>query len=263
MTGTEKILVRREGRVGYLVFNNPERHNAVSLEMWERAAEYLSEMAADANVGVVVLRGAGSKAFVSGADISRFEDERGSEDAVRRYSAAVETAYAAVHDFPKPVLAMIRGYCFGGGLGLAVSCDIRVASNTARFAMPAAKLGLGYDIAGVRRFVEVMGSSFTKEMFFTAQTFDAEEARAMGLANRVVPDAEIEQFVSNYAEKIAANAPLTIAATKYIVGELAKDPAERNLAQCSALVQRCFRSRDYEEGRRAFMEKRKPVFTGT
>jgi enoyl-CoA hydratase/carnithine racemase len=157
---------------------------------------------------------------------------------------------------------MIRGYCVGGGLGLAAGCDIRIASDHARFAMPAARLGLGYDFVGMRRFVEVLGPSFTKEMFFTARQFDANEAHAMGFANRVVPDSEIEGYVRNYADMIAANAPLTIESVKFIVGELMKDAPERDLARCTELVQRCFSSSDYEEGRKAFMEKRKPVFTG-
>jgi enoyl-CoA hydratase/carnithine racemase len=262
MTASDKIVARRDGRVGYVVFNNPERHNAVSLAMWERAAEVVEEFARDAGIGVIVLTGAGNKAFVSGADISEFENERGNEKAVARYNSAVEQAYSAVHDCPKPTIAMIRGYCVGGGLGLAVSCDIRVASDHARFAMPAAKLGLGYDFTGIRRFVQILGPSFTKEMFFTARQFDAGEARAMSLANRVLPDSEIESYVRNYADMIAANAPLTIASVKFIVGELLKDESGRDLARCTNLVQRCFLSSDYEEGRKAFMEKRSPVFTG-
>jgi enoyl-CoA hydratase/carnithine racemase len=263
MNATDKIVARKEGRTGYLIFNNPERHNAVSLDMWTAAADVLDDFAKDGNVGVVVLTGAGGKAFVSGADISKFDDERGTADAINRYNAAVERAYAMVHDFPKPTIAMIRGYCIGGGLGLAISCDLRIVSDQARFSMPAAKLGLGYDLPGLRRFVEVLGASFTKEMFLSARQFDAREALAMGLANRVVSDGEIESYVREYAGAIAANAPLTIASVKFIVAELMKDPAERDLASCSALVQQCFASRDYQEGRRAFLEKRKPVFTGT
>lgn len=263
MSGSGEIQSRTEGRVGYLVFSNPERHNAVSLAMWEKAGDALQAFADDGGIGVVVVTGAGSKAFVSGADISRFEDERGTEAAVSRYGAAVERVYAAVHDFPKPTIAMIRGYCIGGGLGLAVSCDIRIASDTARFAMPAAKLGLGYDLAGMRRFVSVLGPSFTKEMFLTARQFDVAEARVMGLVNRAVPDGEIEVFTRAYADSIAANAPLTLAAAKFIVGELLKDESARDLARCTAMVERCFASRDYEEGRRAFLEKRRPDFSGT
>jgi len=262
MSESGEILARKEGRVGYLTFSNPARHNAVSLAMWEDAGNRLREFAGDSSVGVVVLGGAGSKSFVSGADISKFDKERATEDAARSYGASVERVYAAVHDFPKPTIAMIRGYCIGGGLGLAISCDIRIAARHSRFAMPAAKLGLGYDMAGMRRFVEVLGTSFTKEMFFTARQFDVDEARLMGLVNRVVPDEEIEDFTRAYAETMAANAPLTVAAAKFIVTELAKDASERDIARCTAMVDRCFGSRDYEEGRRAFLEKRKPAFTG-
>jgi enoyl-CoA hydratase len=263
MTATDKIVAQKDGRIGYLIFNNPERHNAVSLDMWVAAANVLEDFAKDGNVGVVVLAGAGGRAFVSGADISKFDDERGTVAAIAQYNAAVEHTYAQVHNFPKPTIAMIRGYCFGGGLGLAISCDLRIATDQARFAMPAARLGLGYDLPGMRRFVEVLGPSFTKELFFTARQFDSDEALAMRLVNRVVPDAEIESYVRDYAGAIATNAPLTIASVKFIVGELMKDPTERDLARCSTLVEQCFASRDYEEGRRAFLEKRKPVFTGT
>lgn len=262
MSGHGEVLSRREGRIGYLIFSNAARHNAVSLAMWRQAGDLLETLAADPAVGVVVLTGAGNKSFVSGADISRFADERGSRAAVEQYGAAVERVYGAVAEFPKPTIAMIRGYCIGGGLGLAVSCDIRIASDHARFAMPAARLGLGYDLPGMRRFVSVLGPSFTKEMFFTARQFDCTEARTMGLVNRAVPDAEIEAFTRDYAETIAANAPLTIAAAKFIVGELSKDEPERDLARCTEMIERCFASSDYEEGRRAFLEKRKPVFTG-
>jgi enoyl-CoA hydratase/carnithine racemase len=263
MSENGKVHARAEGRIGRLIFDNPARRNAVSLAMWEAAGEAMARFAADDAVRVVVISGSGHEAFVSGADISRFENERGSADAVARYNAVVERTYAAVHEFPKPTVAMIRGYCIGGGLGLAVSCDIRIASETARFAMPAAQLGLGYDATGMHRFVEVLGASFTKEMFYTARQFDAEEARLMGLANRVVPDSEIETYARELAERIAENAPLTIAAVKFIVGELTKDEKRRDLARCCALVDKCFASRDYEEGRRAFMEKRKPRFTGS
>jgi enoyl-CoA hydratase len=263
MNESGEVLSRKDGRVGHLVFSNPSRHNAVSLSMWQRAGEVLKEFAADVNVGVVVLSGAGNKSFVSGADISKFDKERGTAAAARDYGAAVEQVYSLVHDFPKPTIAMIRGYCIGGGLGLAVSCDIRIAATHSRFAMPAAKLGLGYDLPGLRRFVEVLGASFTKELFFTARQFDVEEAQLMRLVNRVVPDDQIEEFTRGYAETIAGNAPLTMAAAKFAVTELSKDAAERDLARASSMIDRCFDSRDYEEGRRAFLEKRKPVFSGT
>ena len=158
---------------------------------------------------------------------------------------------------------MIRGYCIGGGLGLAVCCDLRICTDKSRFGVPAAKLGLGYGFTGIKRLVDVVGPSFTKEIFFTARQFDAAEARMMGLVNRVVPDAELEDFVKDYAETIAGNAPLTVNSVKFIVGEVVKDDGKRDLARCAELVKTCFASKDYIEGRTAFMEKRKPVFTGT
>ena len=259
----DKMLSRKEGRVGYLVFNNPERHNAVSLDMWEAAGRILEDFARDDDIRVVVLTGAGNKAFVSGADISRFENERAREDAVARYNAAVEKSYSSIHEFPKPTIAMIRGYCIGGGLGLAVCCDLRICTDKSRFAIPAANLGLGYGFPGLKRLVDVVGPAFAKEMFFTARQFDANEAREMGLVNRVVADGELEEVAKGYAETISANAPLTIRSVKFTVGEVLKDEGERDMKRVADLVAACFASQDYIEGRRAFMEKRKPVFTGS
>jgi enoyl-CoA hydratase/carnithine racemase len=257
------MLSRKDGHIGYVIFNNPERRNAVSLEMWEATARILEEFDRDKDVRVVVLTGAGDKAFVSGADISRFEDERANEEAIVRYNQTVERANTAVYDFPKPTIAMIRGYCVGGGVGLALSCDLRICSDDSRFAVPAAKLGLGYPFHGLKKLVDVVGISFAKEIFYTARQFDAEEARVMGLVNRVVPAAELDAYVKNYAQTIGENAPLTIATTKFTIGEVVKDEGKRDLAKSAAMVKQCFESQDYTEGRRAFMEKRKPVFTGT
>jgi enoyl-CoA hydratase len=260
---TDKMLSRREGRVGYVIFNNPERHNAVSLDMWQATQRILDDFAKGDDVRVVVLTGAGGKAFVSGADISKFDDERATQEAVARYNATTDKLYADLYDYPKPTIAMIRGYCLGGGVNLAVACDLRIASDNARFSVPAAKLGLGYGYSGLKRLVEVVGPSFAKEIFFTARQFSATEAREMGLINRVVPDGELETYVNQYADTIAANAPLTVNSIKYIVGEVVKDESKRNLKRSSELVAQCFASRDYVEGRQAFMEKRKPVFTGS
>jgi enoyl-CoA hydratase len=263
MTQIDKVLSRKDGRVGTLTFNNPEKHNAMSLPMWEAAVAILDDFARDPEIRVVVLTGAGGKAFVSGADISRFADERANEEAVKRYNAAVERGYATVHEFPKPTIAMVRGYCIGGGLGLAVCCDLRIVTENSRFALPAAKLGLGYAYAGIKRFVDLVGPAFTKEIFYTARQFSAAEAREMGLVNRVLPDAELEAYVKDYADTIAGNAPLTVDAVKFMVGEAQKDESRRNVAKAAELVTRCYASNDYEEGRKAFMEKRKPAFTGT
>jgi enoyl-CoA hydratase/carnithine racemase len=259
----EKMLSRKEGSVGYVIFNNPERHNAVSLDMWKTAGEMLDDFRSDNNIKVVVVTGAGGKAFVSGADISRFEKERSNEEAVRHYNSAVDKSYRAFHEFPKPTIAMIRGYCIGGGMGLATCCDLRIATEKSTFAVPAAKLGLGYGYSGLKRLVDVVGPSFAMEIFYTARQFTAAEALTMGLVNRVVPDGELESYVNNYAATIAGNAPLTIKAVKAVVSEMMKDESKRDLNRAQAAVEACFMSRDYEEGRKAFMEKRKPVFTGS
>jgi len=262
-TKTDKMLSRKDGGVGYLIFNNPERHNAVSLEMWEAASAILDDFAADKNVRVVVLTGAGGKAFVSGADISKFESERASKDAIERYNQTVDKANTAVFEFPKPTIAMIRGYCIGGGVGLALCCDLRICSDNSKFGVPAAKLGLGYGFKGIKKLVDVVGPSFAKEIFYTARQFTAPEALTMGLVNRVLPEAELEKYVKDYANTISGNAPLTVNSVKYIVGEAVKSASERNLKRCEDLVAQCFASNDYIEGRKAFMEKRKPAFTGS
>jgi len=262
ITRTDKMLARKDGRVGYVIFNNPERHNAVSLDMWARTTEILADFAKDDEVRVVVLAGAGGKSFVSGADISKFASERASLDATKVYNATVAKANEGIYEFPKPTIAMIQGYCIGGGLGLAVCCDLRICSDNSTFAVPAAKLGLGYAYPGVKRLVNLVGPAFATEIFYTARQFNAEEARVMGLVNRIVPQAELETYVKNYAETIASNAPLTVKTEKFIINEAVRDESKRNLARCAELVEQCFTSKDYTEGRTAFMEKRRPVFKG-
>jgi enoyl-CoA hydratase len=263
MTKTDKMLSRKEGGVGYLTFNNPERHNAVSLEMWEAASGILEEFKNDRDIRVVVLSGAGGKAFVSGADISKFESERSSKEAVDRYNVAVDKANTAVYEFPKPTIAMIRGYCIGGGVGLALCCDLRICSDNSKFGVPAAKLGLGYGFTGIKKLVDVVGPSFAKEIFYTARQFTAPEALAMGLVNRMLPETELEKYVADYAATISGNAPMTVDAVKFIVGEVVKPESKRDLKKAADLVAACFASKDYIEGRKAFMEKRKPAFTGS
>ncbi len=262
MTQTDKVLSRKDGNVGTLTFNNPERHNAMSLEMWEACKQAMDGFAADPEIRVVILTGAGNKAFIAGADISKFGDERASEEGVRRYNGAVEAAYVSVHEFPKPTIAMIRGYCIGGGVGLALCCDMRICTEGSKFAVPAAKLSLGYRYSGLKKLVDVVGPSFAKEIFFSAKRFSAEDARVMGLVNRVVANEALEATVVDYASTIAGNAPLTVASVKRIVAEALKDRGAADEAACDALVKACFASEDYIEGRRAFMEKRPPRFLG-
>ena len=259
---TPKILSAADGPVGTLTFNHPERHNAMSLEMWRDAAEAFAALAGDAAVRVIVLTGAGGKAFVSGADISKFESERSTSDAVAAYNHAVDTFSGMLLDCDKPTIAMIRGYCVGGGVGIAVCCDLRVATAASRFGVPAAKLGLGYGVENIRRLMDLIGPQFTAEMLYTARQFDAAEALRIGLVNRVTPEEDLQTAVREIALTIAENAPLTIRATKSILRDLLRDPGARNSARCDALVRACFESSDYQEGRRAFLERRKPVFEG-
>ncbi len=260
---TDKMLSRKDGQVGYLTFNNPERHNAVSLEMWEAAEGFLAEFNADRNIRVVVVTGAGGKAFVSGADISKFESERATKEASERYNVAVDRAYNAFYNFPKPTIAMIRGYCIGGGVGLAVCCDIRICTEGSKFAVPAAKLGLGYRFDPLKKLVDVVGPSYAKEIFFTARQFTAPEMQLMGFINRVVADGELDGYVKDYAGTIAGNAPLTVDSVKFIVKQAVIEESRRDLKTAEDMVKACFASQDYIEGRRAFMDKRKPKFTGS
>ncbi|MCW5575314.1 MAG: enoyl-CoA hydratase/isomerase family protein [Burkholderiales bacterium] len=259
---TDKILASREGPVGFLVFNNPERRNAVSLDMWQRAAEVVTGFAQDDGVRVIVLAGAGGKSFVSGADISKFEDERANAEAQEKYSKTSSGMRALLRGTGKPTIAMIRGYCIGGGMSLALSCDLRICSDDAQFGIPAARLGIGYGMEGLRRLVELAGPSAAKEFIYTARRYTAAEALRMGIVNQVLPAQSLDAAVRELANTIAANAPLSILTAKRVVDELMKDPAERNVALCEDLVRRCGASEDFIEGRRAFMEKRKPVFKG-
>ncbi|MEP4378396.1 MAG: enoyl-CoA hydratase [Alphaproteobacteria bacterium] len=259
---TDRIISRREGAIGHIIFNNPERHNAMSLEMWRDGAAVIREFCAAGDVRVIMLSGAGEKAFVAGADISKFGEERDSKAAVDEYNASVKDFQETLTNVPMPTIAKIGGYAIGGGLAIALCCDIRIASDDSRFAVPAAKLGLGYAAAGIERLMQVVGPSFAMEIFYTARQFDADEALTMGLINRVMPRGELEAYCDGYAKRISGNAPLTIRAVKTAVQENLKAPADRDTALCAEQVAACFASQDYIEGRTAFMEKRKPVFTG-
>jgi len=257
-----KILAGAEGGIARLVVNNPEKRNAVSLAMWQAVGEAVAGFAADPSVRVLLVSGAGGKAFVSGADISRFEQERTGEAAVARYNAAAEAAYAALAAFPRPVIAAIEGACVGGGLALAVCCDIRLAAADSRFGLPAARLGLGYPFGGISRLIGVVGRAAAAEILFTAALYDAAQAKAWGLVNRVLPPGEVLAAAEALARQIAANAPLTVAAAKRALIEHAKDPAERDLPAVQAMVLAAFASDDYREGQAAFRDKRPPRFTG-
>ena len=261
-TGTERLLAHNDGAIGFLTFNNPARHNAISLEMWRAIPEVLAAFEADPEVRVVVFRGAGEKAFVSGADISQFDSARASRDANDLYNEHSAAATRAMALLEKPSIAMIRGYCIGGGLAVALTCDLRIAAEDARFAIPAARLGLGYGFSGVQRLVDVVGPSHASTILFTARQLSAAEALHIGLVNQVVAVNELEPELRRCAGLISENAPLTIRASKLAIREACKDAERRKLHEVEAAVAACFDSEDYAEGRRAFAEKRKPRFSG-
>jgi enoyl-CoA hydratase/carnithine racemase len=259
---TEKMLSRVKDGVGYITFNNPEKHNAVSIEMWDALEQILDGFRSSKDIRVIVLNGAGGKAFVSGADISKFDKERSSKEAVLSYNKRTQKVYENLETFPKPTIAMIDGYCIGGGLNLAVCCDIRICSEKSKFAMPAAKLSLGYPFSSIKRLFDVMGPGMAKHFMFTTEKISASEALACGLVQKLVSEDSIDSYVKDYALNIANNAPLTIKAMKQIGIEISKNSDERDLLLCEKLASACFDSEDYKEGRKAFMEKRKPNFQG-
>jgi enoyl-CoA hydratase/carnithine racemase len=259
---TERMLAHKDGAIGWITFNHPQKHNAISLSMWQGLLDAVTGFGEDPEVRVIVLKGAGDQAFVSGADISEFDEKRSNAENIAAYNAVSHKATATLQDVAKPTIAMIRGYCVGGGVAVALSCDLRIAAEGSSFAVPAAKLGLGYEFEGVRKLVDVVGPAFAREIFYTARQFSSEEAVAMGLVNRVVPAATLDTYVREYGERIAANAPLTVASIKTLVAQALKDESRRDMDLCKAVVDRCFASEDYVEGRQAFMEKRKPRFTG-
>ena len=261
-TSTERVQTWLDGSTLHIRFNNVARHNALSVDMWEAVPPLLKIAETDGRVRLVVFSGAGEKAFVSGADISQFEDMRAAKEAVTRYEQMAEEALMSIHDFPKPTLACIRGWCIGGGVNVAISCDIRIAATDAVFSVPAAKLGLGYRYSAMKNLVDLIGPSATKDLFYTARRVGAEEAKAIGLINRFASVEELPALLAEYTDTIAVNAPLTIQAAKAIAREILKPTPELDMALCQSLIRGCFDSADYTEGRKAFMEKRKPVFTG-
>lgn len=260
---TPKMLAEIENGIAWITFNSPARRNAMSLDMWQGLAEILRQLSQVNSLRVVVLKGAGDKAFVSGADISEFEDKRSSQQDRDAYEHAFDDALGTLANFPRPVVAMIQGYCIGGGLAIALNTDIRIATEDSVFGIPAAKLGLGYGFEAIKTLESLVGPANAKDILFTARFLNTEEALRIGLVNFIVSREQLAEEVLAYANRIAVNAPLTIKAVKATVSEVVRDPAQTSPEHINKLVNDCFLSEDYKEGRTAFMEKRKPAFKGT
>jgi len=248
--------------IGWMMFNNPDRRNAMKLEMNRAVVHILTTFDAADEVRAVVMYGAGDRAFVSGADISEFDAHRATPDGRADFEATWAGADRAFMALKKPLIAMINGFCIGGGLATALQADLRVTADNGQFGIPAARLGLGYAFGGVTKLTHIVGPTLAAEILLTARRFDASEALAMGLVNQVVPAADLLDAVTKLAASIAANAPLTVQAAKAAVKETFKDPARHDIDRMNALVEACFLSDDYEEGRKAFMEKRVANFQG-
>ena len=257
-----KILQSVADGVGVITFNNPEKRNAMSLDMWEGLGHALIELRDDADVRVVILAGAGDKAFVSGADISQFEKNRHNAQASEEYAKKSAAQRALLADYPKPIIACIRGFCLGGGMQVAMSADIRIASDNSQFGIPAAKLGIAYGYDGLKNLVSLVGPSWARLIMYTGMRIDAAEAVRIGLVDRVLPDAELWDATMEIARTISGNAPLAIQAAKLTIAQVLKDPDKRDMDGIKAIGTACMDSEDFREGRTAFMEKRKPRFKG-
>ncbi|MDB5972458.1 MAG: hypothetical protein JWQ90_4908 [Hydrocarboniphaga sp.] len=260
---SDKIIIKKEGPIGHLIFNNPDKLNAISLDMWEGMGTAIQQLEADDAVKVIVISGAGEKAFIAGADVSKYEDERMGENAQEHYAQTGWTAMMAVYNCSKITIAAINGYCYGGGISVAVCTDLRYGSSTIQVAQPALRYGIGYRYKSLRLVTDVVGSAPTKELLLGGAVWDADDCLRKGFVSKVLPaGAEFEDYIKKTAERIAIGAPLTAKQCKFSINTIVKDPDRRDLAKNEELFQACYASNDYKEGIRAFAEKRKPVFTG-
>jgi enoyl-CoA hydratase/carnithine racemase len=257
------LRVEKRGAVGWIVFDQPAKKNAINDAMWRGIAPAMAAFDADREVRCVAFRGAGTAAFASGADISEFESIRAQKSSVTEYDTLLDQVLHSIQDSRKPSLAMIYGFCMGGGLEIALACDLRYCGESAQFGIPAAKLGLAYNVEGHKRLLETVGHARAREIMFLGRRYSAAEGLAMGLAHGVFPDSRLEPETEAILSTLCQNAPLTIANSKNIIEEYVKSSGSPDHARMAASMERCARSDDYQEGRRAFMEKRKPAFKGT
>ena len=257
-----KLTVEKRGAVGWIVFDQPEKKNAINGAMWRGIPEAMARFDADAQVRCVAFRGAGTEAFAAGADISEFEKIRAGRGAVSEYDGLLDRVLHSIQDSRKPSVALIHGFCMGGGLEVALACDLRYSGTSAQFGIPAAKLGIAYNVEGHKRLLETVGHARAREIMYLGRRYGAAEALAMGLVHRVLPDGELAAFVDGVIATLLENAPLSIANSKTILEEYAKASGAADHERMAAAIERCAKSEDYQEGRRAFMEKRKPQFRG-
>ncbi|AHF76613.1 Enoyl-CoA hydratase/isomerase [Sodalis praecaptivus] len=261
-TENATILASTTGPIGWITFNDPGKHNAISMAMAQAVPDIIRAFEQDTAIRVIVVRGAGEKAFAAGSNISSFDSVRGNAEQNHHYHHINESAYNAVYYCAKPTIAMIHGYCIGGGLDFATSCDIRLCSDSAVFAIPAVRLGLGYGYEGQIRLNRIVGPSRGRDIFFTGRHYSAQEALTMGLVHEIIPAAHLADRVTEYGNRVAQNAPMTLAAIKRVFIELEHDESRRDMAAAQALIDACFKSDDYREGRAAFAQKRQPQFKG-
>jgi len=259
---SDQILVQPDGAIATVVFNRPGIRNAISLAMWREIARVADGLGKDESVRAVVFRGAGTEAFASGADISEFKEVRKDVATAQAYNTETEAAYRAVRRCPKPTVAMIYGFCMGGGMALAMACDLRFAAEGAKFGIPAGRLGIVYGLESTRQLVDLVGPAYAKDILFSARTIEAQEAFAIGFVNRLLPVPELEPYTYEYLRKVAANAPLSVRGAKLIIEAVLEDGGVSRQAEIRRLGLEAFESDDYKEGTRAFLEKRLPRFQG-
>ncbi|HEU4350857.1 MAG TPA: enoyl-CoA hydratase [Burkholderiales bacterium] len=256
------LRVEKCGAVGWIILNQPARRNAITGDMWRGIAPAVAQFDRDPEVRCVAFRGAGTEAFSAGADISEFESRRANEESVGQYDSLLDEVLHAIQDSPKPSVAMIYGFCLGGGLEIALACDLRYCAASAQFGIPAARLGLAYNVEGHKRLLETVGHARAREIMFLGRRYNADQALAMGLVHQVLPEKDLEPFIGKILSDLSANAPLSILNSKTIIEEYVKSAGAADRARMQAAIERCAKSADYAEGRRAFMEKRKPQFRG-